>query len=121
MGGACVMYWRKETCIHGFGGGDLRDRGHLEDLGIDGRITAKWIFQVRWGGMDCLNLAQDRVRWQALVNAVMNEQVQPIEGNCLTSCRPGSFSGRTLFHGISQWPITIHLCRHILQTMRNFI
>ena len=26
--------------------GDLRDRNHLEDLGIDGRIILKWILKV---------------------------------------------------------------------------
>jgi len=71
--------------------------------------------------MDWINLTQDTDRWQALVNEVMNERVQPIEGNCLTGCGPGSFSGRTLLHGISQWPTAIHLCTHILQTMRNLI
>jgi hypothetical protein len=29
--------------------GDLRKRGHLEDLGIDGRIILKWIFR-KWDG-----------------------------------------------------------------------
>jgi hypothetical protein len=30
---------------------DLRVRGHMEDLGIDGRIILKWIFKMDvWGG-----------------------------------------------------------------------
>ena len=37
--------------------------------------------EVGWGGMDWINLTQDRDRWQVPVNAVMNEQVQAIEGN----------------------------------------
>jgi len=29
--------------------GDLRERNYLENLGIDGRIKAKWIFE-KWDG-----------------------------------------------------------------------
>ena len=31
--------------------------------------------EVGWGGMDWIDLAEDRDRWWALVNAVMNLQV----------------------------------------------
>jgi hypothetical protein len=47
----------------------------LKDPGIDGRIILKWIFERLDGGMDWINLAQDRGWWWALVNVVMNLQV----------------------------------------------
>ena len=57
----------------GFWWGDLREGGHLVDPGVDGNILLKWIF-TKWvgGGMDWFDLAQDRGRWRALVDAVMN-------------------------------------------------
>jgi len=60
----------------------------LEDPGIDGRIILRWIFRSgMWGYglMDWIDLAQDRDRWQALVNAVMNLWVPQNAGNFLTS------------------------------------
>jgi hypothetical protein len=45
---------------------------HLEDRGVEGRIILKWIFKKWDGGMDWIELAQDRERWRAPVNAVMN-------------------------------------------------
>jgi hypothetical protein len=44
----------------------------LEDPGVDGRIILKWIFERLDGGMDWVNVAQDRDRWRTFVNAVMN-------------------------------------------------
>jgi hypothetical protein len=31
--------------------------------------------EVGWEGIDCIDLAEDRDRWQAFVNAVMNLRV----------------------------------------------
>jgi hypothetical protein len=47
----------------------------LEDAGVDGRIILKCIFDKWFGGMDWIGLAEDRERWRALVNAVMNLRV----------------------------------------------
>jgi hypothetical protein len=47
---------------------------HLKDPGVDGRIILKWFFEKRGGGIDWIDLAQDRDRW-ALVNSVMNLRV----------------------------------------------
>jgi hypothetical protein len=47
----------------------------LEDPGVDGRIILKLTCERLDGGMDSINLAQDKDRWRALVNAVMNLRV----------------------------------------------
>jgi hypothetical protein len=59
----------------GFWWGDLGEGDHLRDPGIAGRIISKWIFKKCDGGMDWIELAQDRDRWRAVVNAVMNLRV----------------------------------------------
>jgi hypothetical protein len=49
----------------------------LEDKGVDGWIGSEWILGRLAGGLELfqLQLAQDRVRWRALVNTVLNLQV----------------------------------------------
>jgi hypothetical protein len=42
------------------------------------------LLEVRCSGKDWIKLAQDRDRWQALVNSVMNLQVPRNVGNFLT-------------------------------------
>jgi hypothetical protein len=59
----------------GFWWGDLTEDDHLRDPEVDGRIISKWIFKNWNGGMDWIELAQDRDRWRALVKAVMNIRV----------------------------------------------
>jgi len=53
--------------------------------------------QVRWGGMDWMNLVEDRDGWLAQVDVVINRQVSPIEGN-FTSRGPVSLWGRNGLH-----------------------
>jgi len=46
--------------------------------GVNGRIILRWIIKkcgVGCGGVDWIELAQDRGSWRALLNAVMNFQV----------------------------------------------
>jgi len=41
MGGGCIMYGGE---VHtGFQWGNLRERDHLEEPGVDGRIILRWI------------------------------------------------------------------------------
>jgi len=41
--------------------GNIRERDHLEDSGVDGRIILRWIFR-KWNGgsMDWIDVAQVR-------------------------------------------------------------
>jgi hypothetical protein len=69
-----VAVWGKE--VHtGFWWGGLREGDNLGDPGVEGRIILKCIFKTWNGGMDWIELAQDRDRWRALVNALMNLRV----------------------------------------------
>ena len=75
------MYGGEERCIQGFGGETLRKEKPL------GRLRHRWLDSIKMnlqeagcGGMDWIELALDRDRWQALVNAVMNLRVPKMRG-----------------------------------------
>jgi hypothetical protein len=61
---------RREKCTR-FWWESPKERDHLEDQGVDGKMGSEWIL----GGMDWIRLAQDRDRWQAVVSVVMELQV----------------------------------------------
>ena len=47
MGGACSAHGGEERCIQSFGAGNLRERDHLGDPGVNGRIILRWIYR-KW-------------------------------------------------------------------------
>ena len=75
MGGACSAYGGGKRCVQGF---DWESRGK-DTTGKPWRRwednIKKYLEEVRCGGMDWIALAEDRDRWRALVNAVMNLRV----------------------------------------------
>jgi hypothetical protein len=58
MGRACSAYGRQERHIQGIWWGNLREKDHLGDPGVDGRIILRWIFRKRdvevWTGASWL-------------------------------------------------------------------
>jgi hypothetical protein len=68
--------FRQQSTFFNFISLDQTGEGdHLGDRGVDGRIILKWIFKKWDRGTDWIQLAQDRDRWRAAVNAVMNLRV----------------------------------------------
>jgi len=74
-----------------------------------GRPRHRWVDnimmdlqEVGCGYTDWIGLAQGRNRWRTLVSAIMNLRVPRNARNFLTSCKPVSFSRRTLHHGVSK-------------------
>jgi hypothetical protein len=62
----------------GFWWGNLREIDHLEEPEIGGRMTLRWmdLQEVGCGGMDWIDMVQDRDSWWKLVDDVMNVRVQ---------------------------------------------
>jgi hypothetical protein len=57
--------------------------------------------EVEGGGVNCIDLAQDRVQWRALVNTVMNLRVPYNVEKFLSTFTTSGFSRRTELHGVN--------------------
>ena len=101
------IWVRRVGCI-GSSWGNRRERDHW------GRLRHIWVDNIRMdlqevgcGYMDWIGLAQDRDSWRTFVSAVMNFWVPWNAGNFLTSCKPVSFSRRTLHRWVSKYAVQI--------------
>jgi hypothetical protein len=61
--------------LAGFWLGGPKARDHWEDLGVGRRTTLRWTFREIDGWGNWIQLAQDRVKWQACENTVVNLRV----------------------------------------------
>ena len=98
----CGAYGWGEGGVWGLGG----ETGWKETNGGPNRRwmdnTKMDLQEVGCGYMDWIGLAQDIDRWWTLVSALMNLRVPWNVGDFLTTCKPVSFSRRTLHHGVSK-------------------
>jgi hypothetical protein len=61
-----------EECVHGFDG-KVRRKETTWKTKEDGlRMNLR---EIGWGRLDCIQLAQDGDRWQAVVNTVVNLRI----------------------------------------------
>jgi hypothetical protein len=70
-----------------------------------GRPRHRWVGNIKmdlrevgWDSMDRIDPAQERDKWRALVNTVMNLRVPQNAGKFLSSCRFGFSSRRAQLH-----------------------
>jgi hypothetical protein len=79
-----------------------------EGKGLLRRPKSRWadnikgdLREIGWGGVDWIDLAQDRDQWRAILNTVMNLLVPQSAGKFLNSCTTGGFSRRAQPHEVS--------------------
>jgi hypothetical protein len=81
MGGPCNKYGGEDRIkvYTGFWWGDLREGNHLDGPAVFGCMILKIDLQEKeWrggGGLDWIDVAQDRKSWQAFVSAVIDLRV----------------------------------------------
>ena len=102
MGGSHSICVGGTGDVHtGFWWGNLRERGHLEDPGIDGRIILKWILG-KWDGgygLDWFGAGKGQVAGSCDCS---DELSGSIKYGVLSSWGPIGFSRRTVLHGVGQ-------------------
>jgi hypothetical protein len=63
--------WERGETVTGFWCKSQKEKYHLKDQGIDGRVGSKWTLGTSAGGLEWIHLAHYSDRWWVLVNTVM--------------------------------------------------
>jgi hypothetical protein len=82
--------------------------GNAEGKRPLGRLRRRWVDNIKvdlkeigWGGMDWINVAQDRNQRSGPVNTVMNLWVPQNVGKLLSNCTTGNFTRRSQLHEVN--------------------
>jgi hypothetical protein len=74
-GGLDVWYeWRRRAIHITFWCGNVKERIHLEDLGVDGLMALRYIIR-KGSGVDWINLVQNKERWRVPLITVFSFRV----------------------------------------------
>jgi hypothetical protein len=72
------------------------------------RPIRRWVYNIRmdlgevgWGDVDWIGLAQDKNRWRALVNSVLNFRVHEMLGKLSSGLTSGGLSSSAQLHRVS--------------------
>ena len=63
--------------------GEVCEKENLKDPSMDGKLILKFILNKQDGDVHWIDLAQDRDKWRAPVNKVMNLRVPQSAGNLI--------------------------------------
>jgi hypothetical protein len=74
VGEACGSHGRGEESTF-FWWESPKERDHLDDQGVDGRMGSQCILGRMAGGVEWIQLTQDRSQWRSFVNTEMNLRV----------------------------------------------
>jgi hypothetical protein len=67
--------WRRREVHTGFWWGNLKERGHLEDLDVDGLMLYVWILKRGWTFVQWIDLTLGRDKCHTLMHTVINIRV----------------------------------------------
>jgi hypothetical protein len=102
MGGACSTNWEKMNVYSSLLVGKPEGKRPL------GRPRCRWVDNIRidlvevgWGDVDWIGLAQDRDRWRAHVNLVLNLRVPQNAGKLSSVQTTRQLSSSAQLHGVS--------------------